>query len=327
MLPVLSAEPFDSPEHIFEPRWDGLRCLAFVEDGQVRLQGRRKASLTPQFPEFGELKHLLREAPAVIDGEIVIADQHGQPDLLEVQRRASLQDPDEIKKAALQRPALFHAFDVLFRRGQPVLRDSLVRRKRHLLEMLQQTDYLFIPGSIEREGLAFFDTIIEKRLEGMVAKYRYGEYLPGVRSPDWIEIRCGQRWEFVVGAYSLNRANLSLQLGLYDGSAFVYCGSVSAGFNPELRRLLQERLAALETTCMPFSAAVSRRPGTRWVQPEVVVSVSYADWDEGGELRLPSLVCLRPDIAPADCTLPMQPSGGPSPTRRGSLVLLRPLPL
>jgi ATP-dependent DNA ligase len=78
MLAVAAPGPFDSDEHLFEVKWDGVRCLAFVEGGRVRMQSRHLLDMTAQFSELD----ILRELPGgtVLDGELVCLDA-GKPNL------------------------------------------------------------------------------------------------------------------------------------------------------------------------------------------------------------------------------------------------------
>jgi len=81
MLAVAAREPFDSEHHLFEIKWDGIRCLAFVEGGRVRLQSRQLTEITAQFPELA----CLRRLPdwTILDGELVCL-KGGKPDLSKV---------------------------------------------------------------------------------------------------------------------------------------------------------------------------------------------------------------------------------------------------
>src|SRR5262245_15340227 len=94
MLAVAAPGPFDSDDHLFEVKWDGVRCLAFIERDRVRLQSRHLLDMTAQFPELA----VLRELPGgtVLDGELVCLT-HGKPDLSKVQQRVHLQDRNRIR--------------------------------------------------------------------------------------------------------------------------------------------------------------------------------------------------------------------------------------
>lgn len=76
MLAVAAKEPFDSVDYFFEIKWDGIRCLAFIEQGRVRLQSRDLIDITACFPELKCLDQL--PSGTVLDGELVVFDA-GKP--------------------------------------------------------------------------------------------------------------------------------------------------------------------------------------------------------------------------------------------------------
>jgi ATP-dependent DNA ligase len=93
MLAVAVAEPFDSDSYLFEIKWDGIRCVAFLEAERVRLQSRDLIDITAQFPELVCLAHL--PDGSVLDGELV-AMEANKPCLGKIQGRALLQDRHRI---------------------------------------------------------------------------------------------------------------------------------------------------------------------------------------------------------------------------------------
>ena len=87
MVPGGASEPFDSTEHLFEVRWDGLRALAFVEGGGYHLQDQAGRNITEMFPELGELPRRVGPDQVIIDGCVVISDADGLPDFSALDRR------------------------------------------------------------------------------------------------------------------------------------------------------------------------------------------------------------------------------------------------
>src|SRR5436190_27877 len=108
MLAVAVPEPFDSDHHIFEIKWDGIRCLAFSEGGRVRLQSRELIDITIQFPELGCLAQLLDGT--VLDGELV-AMEGDKPSLGKIQGRALLLDRHRINFLSQSSPVVYVVFD------------------------------------------------------------------------------------------------------------------------------------------------------------------------------------------------------------------------
>jgi len=118
MLAQSVGAPFDAEQYLFEIKWDGIRCLAFIEAGRVRLQSRHHTEITRQFPELACLSRL--PSGTVLDGELVVF-QNGRPSLRQVQHRAFLQNRARIERLSQLTPATFMVFDLLYLGGRPLL--------------------------------------------------------------------------------------------------------------------------------------------------------------------------------------------------------------
>lgn len=101
MLAVASS-PFSHPEFLFEIKWDGYRCLAYLEAGTV-LRSRNMKDLTAAFPELNRLHERVQGLPALLDGEIVVLADDG-PDFAALQERSRLERAEYIAAAAARRP-------------------------------------------------------------------------------------------------------------------------------------------------------------------------------------------------------------------------------
>jgi bifunctional non-homologous end joining protein LigD len=178
--------PFDSPDHLFEVKWDGTRVLAFVESHGYRLVNRRRADVTERYPELGFLNDL--PAGTVLDGEVVVLRQ-GKPDfgllLSRNQARASL----KIQSLARTFPATYIVFDLLYHRFESLLVLPLWARRQRLETVVRACTNLRLVFSegIVGSGRAFFEAVCREGLEGVVAKRLDGRYRPGRRA--WIKIK------------------------------------------------------------------------------------------------------------------------------------------
>jgi ATP-dependent DNA ligase len=188
MLARAVTEPFDSPIHLFEPKWDGIRCLAFVERGRVRLQTRDMVEITNQFPELSSLTNL--PAGTIVDGELVIL-QDGKPSLDRMLQRVHLQDPTRIGWQSQNRPAVLIGFDLLFENSRSIMSEPLRSRREALEELISKADLPALVWSqgMHGHGVDLFAVIKELRLEGMMAKSLDSPYLPGKRSRTWLRIK------------------------------------------------------------------------------------------------------------------------------------------
>ncbi|MDO8531862.1 MAG: non-homologous end-joining DNA ligase [Dehalococcoidia bacterium] len=307
MLAVPVAEPFDSPDHIFEPAWDGMRALAFIEGGRLRLQGRNLAAPTGEWPEMEALPKLVSGDGVVLDGEIVALDALGRSSFTRLQDRLRRQTREGPERAARRIPATYMAFDILYWAHRSLLTEPLMRRRDVLQQVARTEGPLRVAEFVESAGVSFFQVVEQLGLEGMVAKHKDGIYLPGRRSPYWLRVRVARSGIFVIGGYTFGGGNrrqpfLSLLLGLYDGDRLVYAGSVSGGFSDAARKETYERLVPLHTDVCPFaSPPVSIHQFIYWCGPELVCQVKYGEMAPDKRVRFPLFVALRPDISPHDC--------------------------
>jgi ATP-dependent DNA ligase len=178
--------PFDSPEHLFEIKWDGTRVLAFVDSNGYRLVNRHRADVTDRYPELGFLDHLA--AGTVLDGEVVVLRQ-GKPDFGLLLSRNQARAPLKIRSLARTFPVTYVVFDLLYHRFESLLALPL-RARRHRLETVVRAcdnSRLVYSEGIVGPGRAFFEAVCRKGLEGVVAKRLDGRYRPGRRA--WIKVK------------------------------------------------------------------------------------------------------------------------------------------
>ena len=245
-----SGEPFDSPDFLFEIKWDGTRCLAIVDDDRFQLQNRRFIEMRDRYPEL----HCLKALPAgtVLDGEIVVLDG-GKPNFNKLQQREHLSNPTRIDIARRQLPATFVAFDILYHGGIDVMGQALEERRGRLSDAVAQvaSPHVIVSEAIDEHGRALFEQIEGHGIEGIMAKRRNSRYLPGKRSRDWLKIKVARTGEFDVLGY-VQREGEPVISALLIGETYrrrrVYKGKVGTGFSEKDRaRLFSElnQVAAL----------------------------------------------------------------------------------
>ena len=188
MLAVEAQEPFDSDGHLFEIKWDGIRCLAFVEGGRVRLQSRELIDITAQFPELGCLEQL--PDGTVVDGELVAMDDD-RPCLKKIQGRAQLQDRHRIELLSQSSPVVYAVFDLIYLDGAAITAQPLLERRRALERLISnlRADRIILPEAVLGQGRDLFQAVAKLGLEGIMAKSLDGYYRPGRRTAFWKKIK------------------------------------------------------------------------------------------------------------------------------------------
>jgi bifunctional non-homologous end joining protein LigD len=294
MQAVTAEAPFADPSYVFEVKWEGLRSLLFVTaEGDVRLQDRSLDDLTYRFPEFDYL-HSELPPGTVLDGTLVVTDGEGRPDRDGLRRR--LEGP----AGEHQRPAAFLAFDILWLEGRSLLRQPLRTRKRHLERSVRASRHLYAPRHIEKEGVELFEVCLEQGLPGVMAKHRESLYIPGQRSPFWLQVQAVKADSFVVLGWLGEQPFDALLVGYYEGDRIHPCGTVGGGWEGTARAAIKEAIDELATPANPLGEVVMEAP-VHWLRPGLVISVRYSEWSPDGTLRFPIFDRIRRDIHPSEC--------------------------
>jgi ATP-dependent DNA ligase len=162
---------------------------------------------------------------------------------------------------------------------------------------------------VNDEGIAFFDAVVQRKLEGIIAKEKASTYLSGTRSKAWRAIRALQSGDFAIGGYAFGAARRrgepfgQLLLGAYEQGRFEYVGAVSGGFSDAEARQLMARLEPLVSDEPPFSDPPRIAKLIYWTRPQLVCRVRFSEWSRDGYLRFPIFNSLRPDMDTEHCEL------------------------
>jgi len=287
----------------FEPKYDGMRAVAFVTASRVRLMTRNGKDKAKQFPEIvaslGALGRRLKRR-LVLDGEVVALERNKTGHFQALQGRFHLKSAADIDAATRRAPAVMVLFDVLAE-GQEVLLDEPWTERRDRLERLLRV----VPSGLRLSeaspnGKRMIARARRGHWEGLIAKRVSATYVPGARSRHWLKLKLQYRAEFVVGGFTeprLTRPFLgAVLLGYFDRSGqLVYVGHTGGGFNRESLRKMREKLDRLEQRQSPFLDTPRTNEPAHWVKPTVVVEVKFAEWTSDNRLRQPILLGLRDD--------------------------------
>lgn len=315
MLAGGNGVPPDADAYHLEPKLDGQRLIAVVEDGALTLTNRRGIDATATFPEIAGMAAALAPHAAVLDGEVVIFDAEGRTSFQRLQRRMHVARPparllDEV-------PAVFVAFDLLWLDGELLIDRPQEQRRRALDGLpLRGPSWQIVP-MIDATPDEALRACRDLGLEGLMAKRRDGRYQPGRRSPVWWKVKCGRRREFVVGGWAPGRGSRratigSLALGCYDvgpdeaerrgrPQQLLYVGRAGSGLTEEMIRQLRRLFAQIPEAASPFANVAP--VALQFVRPLLVVEVAYAEVTGSGMLRQPSLKGLRSDLVADEVTL------------------------
>src|SRR5437879_5357408 len=287
------------PESVlFELKLDGYRVRGGREGGEARLVTRNGHDIAPAFPEIARALTALPYEGFIFDGELCVPDEAGRPSFQRLQNRAKVSRALEVRRAAVETPAVLYVFDLLAFEGYDVRPLPLEQRKALLEQLVPRVGPIKYLSHFEKDGEALYEQIVKMGLEGIVAKKADSAYRAG-RSPNWLKIRADRVDDFVVVGFTRPKGSRSgfgaLDLGAYENGKLVYAGRVGSGFTAaELKQVS----AVLERGIRPtpaFTGPVPQDPGHTWVEPTLVVEVRYKEWTDEGLLRQPVFVRFRDD--------------------------------
>lgn len=299
---AVSGQPFNREGWIFEPKIDGTRCVTRVSK-DVRMQNRRLVDITYRYPEVaGALAGVAEDC--VLDGEITVFVK-GRPSFRALAERDHQNERMLIEYLSRAMPVSYVVFDILYAKGKSVMDQPLRERKAILQEELEESDIVSIADSFPEKGEDYFQAALKVGIEGVVAKRLDSQYLPGIRSRDWIKIKKSLKLDLVVGGYIPGNGDREpyfggLLIGAYSHGQLIYIGRVGSGFAlEELQEITRHFLPRIQS---PFS----NPPPTAdviWIEPNLVVQVTALEVTHDGSLRAPVFLRTRDDKDPEECTI------------------------
>ena len=301
MLAELGTVADTDDQWLFEPKLDGYRVLAFIENGSVQLISRRGIDYTSFFPEV--VADLAAQAidTMVLDGEIVALDADGRPSFNLLQNRAQLKTPKEIGEAQRLSPVVFVCFDMLHFAGLNLRNAPYVDRRRYLSQCLLPSSHIQLVH-VSSDAQKLYEASLASGFEGIVAKRKDAKYFAGKRAAVWLKVKATQTAEFVVGGYTKGKGAReplgALLLGYYAGNKLQYAGHAGSGLTEAIVPRLLDKFSSITRETSPFAEKPPLHRPTTWVEPKLVVEITFNDWTPDGMLRAPVFMRERDDIAP-----------------------------
>jgi bifunctional non-homologous end joining protein LigD len=280
---------FNHADWMWEPKLDGYRALAFINEEGVTLRSRRGLDLAADFPRLAADLGKQAVSTMVLDGEIVAFDAAGRPSFGAMQNRGNTKTER----------AVFYCFDLLHFAGVDLRNAPYTDRRRYLAQCLLPSPLVQLVHAAE-DGVALHAAALASGLEGVVGKRKDSRYEAGKRSASWLKIKATNTADFVVGGYTRGKGSRAplgaLLVGYWDGKKLRYASHVGSGFDGESLSQVQARLDAIARKACPFAETPQLNGTTSWVEPEVVAEVRFQNWTDDGHLRAPVFLRLRDDI-------------------------------
>jgi bifunctional non-homologous end joining protein LigD len=300
MLATLTDRRDFGDDWLLERKFDGERCLARKDGGEVRLESRTGKDLSGTYPEVRAAVAAQRARDMLLDGEVVAYDAE-QTSFTRLQQRLGVREPSAELVAAF--PVVYCVFDLLEVDGDDLTDRPLLERRARLAREVRPEAGVQLSEAWRGDSERRFAEACRSGWEGLIAKRAAAPYLRG-RSKEWLKLKCAWAQEFVVGGYTDPAGSRTdfgaLLVGYYEDGRLRYAGKVGTGYSAATLSELGARLRRLETQGSPFVDARPIPRGTHWTRPELVAQIGFAEWTRDGRLRQPRFLGLRDDKRAAE---------------------------
>jgi bifunctional non-homologous end joining protein LigD len=300
MLATLTDRRDFGDDWLLERKFDGERCVARKDGGDVQLESRTGRDLTGTYPEVQAAVAAQRPREVLLDGEVVAYDGD-QTSFSRLQQRLGVTNPSADHVAAY--PVVFCVFDVLELDGENLVERPLIERRARLMKSIRPSAALQLTEAWHGDSERRFAEACRSGWEGLIAKRADAPYARG-RSKDWLKLKCVWEQELVIGGYTDPAGSRTdfgaLLVGYYEDGRLRYAGKVGTGYTAATLGQLGARLRELDSPASPFVDARPIPRGTHWTRPELVAQVGFAEWTSDGRLRQARFLGLRDDKPPAE---------------------------
>ncbi|MDW3191401.1 MAG: non-homologous end-joining DNA ligase [Cytophagales bacterium] len=276
-------------DYLHEVKWDGIRAIITLNEGELTIRSRNMNVITDQFPELSIPEEAFRVNNAVFDAEIVCLDAHGRADFKKVIRRLS--SKKNFDALSRRNPAYCYLFDCLYMDGKQLTQEPLLRRRDWLKDSIKKDSHYRISEVVE-DGEALFEAAKQLGVEGIMSKEPLGKYYPDRRSDTWVKVKVKASKDLVIIGYTRGEGEResyfgSLQIAEADEEQLIYRGRVGSGFDDALLKHLRGLLDGLNEVPKPVSEEAHEEGKSTWVVPILKCEVEYSMITDNGTLRDP----------------------------------------
>ncbi|PKA68550.1 bifunctional non-homologous end joining protein LigD [Pseudomonas baetica] len=282
-------------EWSYEIKFDGYRIMARIDHGQVQLFTRNGHDWTHKLPKQAQALVALGLESAWLDGEMVVANEHGVPDFQALQNAFDSGKGTDI---------LYYLFDLPYLNGVDLREVPVEERRAALATVLgaHEQPLLRFSEAFDETPEALLNSACQMQMEGLIGK-RLGSAYVSRRSGDWIKLKCKHRQEFVIVGYTDPKGSRSafgaLLLGLHDRDSgeLRYAGKVGTGFNETTLKSILARLKPLQAkqAAMVNPPSGFEAKGVHWLKPKLLAEVAFAEMTKDGSVRHAVFHGLRDD--------------------------------
>ncbi len=294
MLATRAEKAPASDAWIHEIKYDGYRIQAAVSGDSVRLYTRTGLDWTGKFQSVADALAKLDLKDVLLDGEVAVAQASGKTDFSTLQKSL---------ESGVAKGVSYFVFDLLADGAKDLRKTPLSARKERLDSVLAKAKApIRVSPYFEGNGPDVLEAFRGQGLEGVVSKKASSTYSSG-RSNAWLKVKLINEQEFVIVGYQPSlkgRAFAALMMADRVDGKLVYRGNVGTGFNDKTLASLSEKLSKIERPKPALMVPRLAAKGAKWVEPELVAQVKFAEFTSEGAIRHGVFLGLRGDKAAKD---------------------------
>lgn len=277
-------KPFDDKNYLFEMKFDGIRAIMYVSPKEIVIKNKRGFIINEVFPELLNIKKNIKKE-CIFDGEIVLM-QDDKPSFSKLQERALLKDKKRIEYYMNNYPVTFVCFDILYENKN--LMDLPLIKRKEILSKYKDNEYFVKSRVVDTKGKELFKFIKKCDLEGIVAKLKSSEYIPGIRSGEWIKIKNIKDEDFYICGYEERENVLSVILGEKVGKKYRFISKVVVGKGRKDYELIKDC-----EKCKNYLEDFNEN--YIFIKPKYKCTIEYLEKTKNNHLRHPVFKGIRMD--------------------------------
>lgn len=294
--------------YVFEPKFEGIRVLIYKQADNIAIFNKRKRDIIARYPEFLDLDAYINAESCVLDGQLVVLNEQGNPDAKLLQTRELLGNHSKIKAASRKNPATIFVFDILELEEKSLVSELLRNRKVILKDLIKKGPNLILcPYTLHGKDL--WKQVLEQEIEGMMSKEINSKYESGKKNWSWLKIPNMNIAEAaVIGFTRTNDKINSLILASYDKNMqlFKYVGRLNIkddkNFDKKtiafLSKIIKE--ITIKQSILGEDEQKKLCQEIKWLKPELVARIKF-NQIESHEVKDISFLRFVFDKEPFDC--------------------------
>lgn len=299
MMAETLKKPPKGENYRFEVKWDGIRVLVTLNEGQLTIRSRNMNVITESFPELNIPEDAFRVNNGVFDAEIVCLDKEGRADFRKVIKRLMTKKQMEVDYQVKKNPVYCYLFDAIYLDGRSLLNDPWLRRREWLVDSFRRNTPYRLSEAIE-DGEALYQAAGKMGLEGIMAKDIHGRYYPGKRSNAWYKVKYKNLEDAFIVGFTKGSGDREQHFGSLhvvqqdDTGQMIYRGKVGTGFTFDFAKELTLLMKQYAGGKKPITEKVTEK--SEWLNRPIPCEIEYSELTKDGNFRDPVFKKLRTDL-------------------------------